>query len=61
MKLKHSLTSHIKINSEWVKNLHVKPNTVKPLEGNTTITLTDKNQQKVFFGPPPRVTKINRT
>ena len=37
-----------------------KPDTVKPLEGNTVTTLSDKNHMKVFFGPPPRVTKINR-
>ena len=49
MKLKHSLTPHLKINSNWVKNLHVRPDTVKPLEGSTGTTLADKNHRKYFL------------
>ena len=65
MKLEHSLTNTIhKINSKWIKDLNVRPNTIKLLEENIGRTLLDINHSKIFFYPPPRVmeikTKINK-
>ena len=61
MKLEHSLTPHTKINSEWIKGLNVRPDTIKLLEENISKTLFDMNRSKTFFDPPPRVmtTKTN--
>ena len=58
MKLEHFLTSYTKINSEWIKDLHVKPETIKLLEENIGRTLNDINQSNILSDPPPRVVEI---
>ena len=60
MKLEHSLTQYTNINSKWIKDLNVRPNTIKILEENIGRTLTDTNHSNIFSDPPPRVTKINK-
>ena len=58
------LTPYIKINSKWIEDLNVRPETIKLLEENKGRTLDDMNQSKIFYDPPPRVmeikTKINK-
>ena len=64
MKLEHFLTPYTKINSKWIKELHVRPETIKRLEENIGRTLDDINQSKILSDPPPRVmeikTKVNK-
>ena len=64
MKLEHFLTSHTKINSKWIKDLNIRPKTIKLLEKNIGRTLDDINQSKILYDPPPRVmeikTKVNK-
>ena len=48
----------MKINSKWIKDLNVRPDTIKLLKENTSRTLFDINCNKIFFDPLPRVMKI---
>ena len=61
MKLEHFLTPYTKINSKWIKDLNVRPETIKLLE-NIGKTLSDINHSRILYDPPPRIlkTKINK-
>ena len=64
MKLEHFLMPYTKINSKWIKDLNVRPNSIKLLEENIGRTLSDINHSKILYDPYPRVmeikTKINK-
>ena len=58
MKLEHFLTPCTKINSKWIIDLNVRPETVKLLEEIIGKTLSDINHSRILYDPPPRILEI---
>ena len=58
------LTPYTKINSKWVKDLNIRPETIQLLEENIGKTLSDINHSRILYDPLPRIleikTKINK-
>ena len=57
MKLEHFLIPYTKINSKWIKDLNIRPS-IKLLEENIGKTLSDINQSRILYDPPPRIMEI---
>ena len=58
MKLKHSLTPYIKINSKWFKDLNTRHDTIKLVEENIGKTFSNINHGSVFLGQSPEAKEI---
>ena len=58
MKLELTLTSCMKINSKWLKDLNIRQDTIKLLEGNIGKTFSDINCTNVFSDQSPKATDI---
>ena len=74
MKLEHSLTPYTKINSKWIQDVNVRPETIKLLEDRVSAfwlrssvklleenigkTLSDINHSKILYDPPPIILEI---
>ena len=58
MKLEHFLTPYTKINSKWIKDLNVRPETIKLLEKSIGKTFFDIDHSRILYDAPPRVMEI---
>ena len=65
----HNLSSiyclpHTKINSKWIKDLNVRPETIQLLEENIGKTLSNIHHSRILYDPSPRIletkAKINK-
>ena len=53
MKIEHFVALYTKINSKWIKDLNVRPETI-----NIGSTLFDINRSMILSDPPPRQMEI---
>ena len=58
MKLEHFITLYTKIKSKWIRDLNVRPETIKLLEENIGKILSDINCSRVLYDLPPRILEI---
>ena len=58
IKLEYLLTPYTNINLKWIIDLNVRPETIKLLEDNIGKTLSNINQSRILYDPPPRVMEI---
>ena len=56
--IRNFLTPYTNINSKWIKDLDIRPDTIELLKENIGQTLLNRNLSSIFSDPPPRVMTI---
>ena len=58
MRLEHSLTPYTKVNSKWLKDLNIRPDTIKIPRRHLSKTFSDINRTSVFLGQSPKAIEM---
>ena len=58
MKLDHQFRPYTKINSRWIKDINISPDTIKVLEENTGRKILDIPCSNIFANMSPRARDI---
>ena len=53
-----TMSTYTKINLKWIKDLNVRPETIRLLEENIGKTLSNINHSRILYDPPPRRLEI---
>ena len=53
-----SLDPYTKINLKWIKDLDVRPETIKLLEENIGKTVSNIHHSRILYDPSPRILEI---
>ena len=58
METERFLTPYTQIKSKWIKDLNVRPETIRHVEENIGKTCSDINHSRILFDPSLRVMEI---
>ena len=60
MKLDHLLIPHTRINSKWIKDLNIRPKTIKTLQENIGSKISDTDQSNILSDISPQARETNK-